>query len=266
MSIKMFQVDAFASGPFTGNPAAVCLMTEAATDQWLQSVAMEMNLSETAFVWKRGPGFHLRWFTPATEVELCGHATLAASHVLWEAGWASPGQAIEFDSLSGCLHSSQQEGKIYLDFPAKSISEVEEPVEIVESLGIKPLFCGKNDFDFFFEVATRSEVETCTPDFPRLGALTERGAIVMAGNEDGDCDFVSRFFGPACGINEDPVTGSAHVGLAPYWSSRLENNELTGYQASSRGGYVHTRVDGDRVHLGGTAVTIVQGQLTLAVE
>ena len=270
MSIPLYQIDSFANAPFEGNPAAVCLMSHPASDEWLQNVAIEMNLSETAFVWKEDDGFRIRWFTPGTEVDLCGHATLAAAHAIWEHKWESADEIV-FHSRSGILRAAQRDENIWLDFPA----EVPEPSEtneaIVRALGVHNIkWFGKNRFDFYVELENEQAVLDCTPNFFELGKITERGAIVTASAETGSgdvrVDFVSRFFGPACGIDEDPVTGSAHVGLGPYWAQKMKKDELIGFQASSRGGFVTVRVDDARVHLGGKAITIFKTELMIEPE
>ena len=262
MGIALYQIDSFANAPFEGNPAAVCLMTEPASDDWLQKVAIEMNLSETAFVWREDSQLRLRWFTPGLEVDLCGHATLAAAHAIWDAGWMEPSKSIVFASRSGRLEATRTDGVIWLDFPAVGPVEAPPVPDLVEALGVKDVrWFGKNQFDYFLELADEKAVLDCRPEFGKLGQLTERGAIVTAASERPDVDFVSRFFGPACGIDEDPVTGSAHAGLSPYWVNKMGINDLVGYQASPRGGFVSTRLAGDRVHLGGKALTIFKTEL-----
>lgn len=232
-------------------------------EDWLQSVANEMGHSETAFVWRLDDGFHLRWFTPKVEVDLCGHATLAAAHALWTSGWHLENGAIRFHTRSGTLSANRVEGEIFLDFPAKQETQVDPPEGLVAAMGLIPIYCGKNEFDILMEVETQADVENARVDFKRLEEVSVRGVILTAESDSDRFDFVSRFFAPAVGVNEDPVTGSAHVCLAPFWSKRLNRKKLVGYQASQRGGIVKTRVDGDRVHLGGKAITIVRGELTV---
>lgn len=261
MSIPFYQVDSFAQQAFAGNPAAVCLLEQPVDDQWLQSVAMEMNLSETAFVWPGAEGFDLRWFTPTVEVDLCGHATLAAAHVLWQSGRLPIDQLARFHSRSGVLTSEFRDGQIYLDFPALPAAAQPQDAELVAALDVVPIWYGRNKFDNLIEVASAAEVYSCSPDFTRLAKRSKRGVILTAKSDRSDSDFVSRFFVPACGIDEDPVTGSAHVCLSPYWSQKLSQNNLVGYQASQRGGLVSTQLNGDRVQLGGRAVTVLQGEL-----
>ena len=265
MSIPIYQVDAFAERPFTGNPACVCLMQAEMPDDWMQNLAAEMNLSETAFVWKRNDQFKIRWFTPAAEVDLCGHATLAASHVLWEAGWSSKDTDVVFDSKSGHLSASRKGKLIVLDFPANPPTEVEAPAGLLQSLGVenKVIYIGSDDTDFIIEVDSEFTVRSLTPDFARLKHTTARGIIVTSQSDSQQYDFVSRFFGPAVGIDEDPVTGSAHTTMAPYWSRKLGRTEMKAFQASERGGSICIKIRENRVLLGGMATTIFRGELLI---
>jgi PhzF family phenazine biosynthesis protein len=260
MALKFAQIDAFTDRPFAGNPAAVCLLREWREDRWLQSVAAEMNLSETAFLAPESDGFRLRWFTPALEVDLCGHATLASAHYLWEQGHLEPNEVARFHTRSGLL-TAQRKGKwIELDFPALPTEPGAAPAELVDALGAMPSFTGKSRFDYLLEFGTAETVRNLRPDFPRLGNLSVRGVIVTARGA-APYDFVSRFFAPAAGINEDPVTGSAHCVLGPYWQSRLGKDAFLAFQASPRGGVIQVRVAGDRVFLSGQAVTVLRGEL-----
>jgi predicted PhzF superfamily epimerase YddE/YHI9 len=261
--MQFFQIDAFTNRPFKGNPAAVCLMEKSVDDDWLQAVSSEMGLSETAFVWSVDDGFHLRWFTPKVEVDLCGHATLASAHAMWTSGAVPLDQMIKFHTRSGTLTATRVDGEIYLDFPAKLETETEPPRGLLSAMGTIPVYCGRNEFDILMEVGSQAEVENARVDFERLAEVPVRGVILTAKSDSDQFDFVSRFFAPSVGVDEDPVTGSAHVCLAPFWSKRLKRFDLVGYQASQRGGIVKTRVAGDRVHLGGQAVTIVRGELTV---
>jgi PhzF family phenazine biosynthesis protein len=258
------QVDAFATGPFTGNPAAVCVMERPATEEWMQQVAMEMNLSETAFLHPDGDAWRLRWFTPTVEVALCGHATLGTAHLLWEEGQLQPGAEARFQTASGLITARQgEDGWIEMDFPAKPEQPAEAPDGLVEALGVRPVYVGRSQFDFLVEVESEAAVRAVAPDFGRLRGVDCRGVIVTAKADAGsEADFVSRFFAPRAGVDEDPVTGSAHCVLAPFWAGRLGRSELTGYQASRRGGLVRVRHAGDRVALIGRAVTVLRGQLT----
>jgi PhzF family phenazine biosynthesis protein len=259
MGIRIVTVDAFTSRPFAGNPAAVCVLPEAPPDAWMRDVAREMNLSETAFLVPREDGYHLRWFTPAVEVELCGHATVASAHVLWEDGHLPAGVQARFHTLSGLLTADRRGDWIELDFPAKLEQPAEAPPELLPALGCSAVYVGRNQFDYLVEVDSEATVRALNPDHSLLRRLPVRGVIVTA--RGSDYDFVSRFFAPGSGIDEDPVTGSAHTCLGPYWAARLGKTEFTAFQASARGGVVRVRVAGDRVLLGGQAVTIMRGEL-----
>jgi len=267
VSWPLYQVDAFTAEPFAGNPAAVCLLDGDQDAGWMQAVAAEMNLSETAFLRPAGAGrYGLRWFTPTVEVELCGHATLASAHVLWSEGLAGDGQAVRFDTASGPLTARPGgDGTIWLDFPATPAAPVDPPAGLLDALGGGPAgFVGLGRFDYLVELADEAAVRGLAPDVRRLGGLGTRGVIVTAAADPGGADgfdFVSRYFAPAAGIDEDPVTGSAHCTLGPFWADRLGRQDLTGFQASPRGGPVQVRPEGDRVLLGGRAVTVVRGQL-----
>lgn len=262
MGYPIFQVDAFTGKPFAGNPAAVCLLLNGEKNaQWLQQVAAEMNLSETAFLTPQGEGWKLRWFTPKVEVDLCGHATLASAHVLYSAGLVGEEEAIRFNTLSGLLQARRQGEFLELDFPAEPASPTSVHPGIIQALGVKPLFTGRNRVDYLVEVSSEEEVVALAPDMGPLATLGERGVIVTAKASRPGYDFVSRFFGPGVGIDEDPVTGSAHCCLGPYWQEKLGKVEFLAWQASSRGGAVKVRLAGDRVFLGGQAVTVFQGEL-----
>jgi predicted PhzF superfamily epimerase YddE/YHI9 len=263
MPAPIFIVDAFTDRPFAGNPAAVCWLTDRWPDgRWMQSVAAEMNLAETAFAWRRSDGvFPLRWMTPRVEVDLCGHATLATAHVLWQTGIADIGEAIRFDTRSGILTAARRDDEIELDFPAKPAEPADPPPGLLEAVGAAPRFVGRNQFDYLLELGSASELRTLRPDFRRLAAADCRGVIVTALADDKNFDFFSRFFAPAVGIDEDPVTGSAHCCLAVYWARKFGKAELVGYQASARGGVIRVAVIGDRVKLSGRAVTVVRGEL-----
>jgi PhzF family phenazine biosynthesis protein len=261
--MRLLQVDAFTSQAFRGNPAAVCLLDGDRDAAWMQNVAAEMNLSETAFLQPNDDGFGLRWFTPAVEVALCGHATLASAHALWEEGLLDASETARFHTLSGVLTATRNGDLIELDFPATLEQRAEAPNGLLESLGIgHPLYVGRNKFDYLVEVASEDEVRALQPDHARLRTVGARGVIVTS-RGTGEFDFVSRFFAPGSGIDEDPVTGSAHCCLTPYWSTRLGKKEMTAFQASPRGGVVRVRLDGDRVKLAGHAVTVLRGELTV---
>ena len=267
MTRPLFQVDAFTAEPFAGNPAAVCLLEDEDADPgWMQRVAAEMNLSETAFLRPRAEAgrYVLRWFTPAVEVELCGHATLASAHVLWTEGLADAAQELRFDTASGPLAARRDgDGAIWLDFPATPAAPVDPPAGLLEALGaVAARWVGLGRFDYLVELEDEAAVRALAPDVRRLAGLGVRGVIVTAAaGGPGGHDFVSRFFAPGAGIDEDPVTGSAHCTLGPFWAERLGRAELTGFQASARGGLVQVRPRGDRVLLGGRAVTVLRGQL-----
>lgn len=262
MPQPIVQVDAFADRAFTGNPAAVCILTAPREEGWMRDVAAEMNLSETAFLHPEEGGWRLRWFTPEVEVDLCGHATLAAAHVLWEDAHLPSGEVARFHTRSGLLTASRAGEWIELDFPAKPILDAPAPEGLAAALGVEPVYAGRSHFDVLVEVASEAEVRALNPDLARLAAVEARGVIVTARAEGGaGHDFVSRFFAPRVGVPEDPVTGSAHCVLAPYWAAKLGRDELAGFQASRRGGTVRVRAAGDRVYLGGRAVTVLRGDL-----
>ncbi|NPV09757.1 MAG: PhzF family phenazine biosynthesis protein [Anaerolineae bacterium] len=264
MSLTLYQVDAFTDRPFTGNPAAVVLLQKPAEDGWMQQVAAEMNLSETAFLLPQTDGFNLRWFTPAVEVELCGHATLASAHVLWETGHLLPEDEARFFTLSGLLLCRRRGDWIEMDFPSEAPGPSEAPAGMLAALGLEAaVYVGRNRFDYLVEVESEEDLSKLRPDPRALAASVPgtRGVIVTA-RSHGTYDFVSRFFAPAAGIDEDPVTGSAHCALGPYWGARLGREAMLAYQASSRGGVVQVRLAGPRVILGGQAVTVLRGTLT----
>ena len=259
------QVDAFTDTVFSGNPAAVCLLPEPRGETWMQRLAGEMNLSETAFLERRADGgFNLRWFTPTVEVDLCGHATLASAHVLWEQGECAPQAAIRFHTRSGVLAASRRGAWMVLDFPAVPEQQAAAPPGLVEALGAELRYLGRNRFDYLAELESEAAVRALRPDPLRLRAVDARGVIVTARSSDPGFDFVSRFFAPAAGIDEDPVTGSAHCCLGPYWQARLGKAALAGRQVSPRGGVVRVEVDGDRVKLLGQAVTVFVAELSVA--
>lgn len=260
--MRLLQVDAFSAEPFRGNPAAVCLLDRERDAAWMQNVAAEMNLSETAFLLPRDGDWSLRWFTPAIEVDLCGHATLASAHALWQEGLLGPNDTARFHTRSGLLTATRDGEWIELDFPAVLEETVDPPAELLESLGVSvPVYVGRNRFDYLVEIESEDAVRALNPDHLRLRTIPVRGVIVTSRATNGDYDFVSRFFAPGSGIDEDPVTGSAHCCLTPYWAARLGKDEMVAYQASPRGGIVRVRLAGDRVKLGGRAVTVLKGEL-----
>ncbi len=256
------QVDAFTDTLFGGNPAAVCLFAEPRGAVWMQSLASEMNLSETAFLEHRPDGaFGLRWFTPTVEVDLCGHATLAAAHVLWEQGVSAPADEIQFHTRSGLLTARLCDGWVELDFPADPPRPVTPPPDLIEALGVECRYLGRGRFDYLAELESEEAVRALRPDLHRMRAVDTRGVIVTAKSATPGYDFVSRFFAPATGVNEDPVTGSAHCCLGPYWRMRTGREEFTAYQASARGGVVRVYVGGERVKLRGQAITVFRAEL-----
>lgn len=257
--LPIVQVDAFTNKPFGGNPAAVCVLPEARDEEWMQNIAREMNLSETAFLVKQADGYDLRWFTPSVEVALCGHATLASAHVLWETGQLRPDEQARFHTKSGLLTADRDGDWIQLDFPIKIEESAEAPPHLVEALGVTPVYVGKNKFDYLVEVESEQVLRGIAPNFHMLRTLPVRGVIVTSRSTD--YDFVARFFAPGSGIDEDPVTGSAYTALAPYWAARLGKTEFRAYQASARGGHVRLRLNGERVLIGGQAVTVLRGEL-----
>jgi PhzF family phenazine biosynthesis protein len=275
-SIPLFIVDAFAARPFTGNPAAVCLLEVPHDDAWMQHVAAEMNLSETAFVSPENGKLRLRWMTPKIEVDLCGHATLATAHVLKELAqssrlpeWILPhwaGGICQFSSRSGVLTVECGQDRITLDFPATTVESREVPSGCLEALGLDPrdvLYCGRSKFDYLLQVRSADLVRKLTPDFAALIPLPVRGVIVTALGDSCDHDVISRFFAPGAGVPEDPVTGSAHCALAPFWVPHFGRDTLFGFQASSRGGHVRMELCGDRVRLSGQATTVLRGKLNV---
>jgi PhzF family phenazine biosynthesis protein len=261
LPVKLYHVDAFTDRIFAGNPAAVCLLAGPAPEKWMQSLAGEMNLSETAFLHPQGSEFMLRWFTPRVEVSLCGHATLASAHVLWEEEVVAPGSPIVFNTKSGKLFATRKGDVIELDFPARPASPIEPPKGLCEALGVSPKFVGRSRDDYLLEIDDEDELRLLTPDYARLAKVDTRGAIVTCRSRSKEYDFVSRFFAPAVGVNEDPVTGSAHCCLAIFWGRRLRKTEMVGFQASPRGGVVSVKVKGRRVVLGGRAVTAFAGEM-----
>ena len=259
--IHIHQVDAFTDTPFSGNPAVVCFLPDERDPAWMQQVAREMNLSETAFLVSQADGHALRWFTPEVEVDLCGHATLAAAHALWETDTLDADTPARFHTRSGLLTATKHGEWIELDFPALPDQAIAPPPGLAEALGVSPTYVGQNRFDLLVEVASEEELRALTPNANLLRTLSTRGIIVTCRSSTDEYDFVSRFFGPAVGITEDPVTGSAHCCLGPYWSKRLGKHEFVALQASERSGVIRVRTDGDRVALAGQAVTVMQGTL-----
>ena len=261
MPARMFQVDSFAARPFTGNPAGVALFSGSADPEWMQKVAAEMNLAATAFVERGSEGFALRWFSTKSELSLCGHGTLAAAHVLWEEAHAGPEEPIGFQTMSGTLMARRDGEWIDMDFPTEPASEVAPPPNLVRAIGVDPVFVGANRLDHLVVLADERQVRAMRPDLDLLATVPTRGVIASAPSDSAEFAFVSRYFAPAIGIDEDQATGSAHCCLGPYWGEWLGLTDMLAYQASPRGGVIRVRLDGDRVHLGGRAVTILRGEL-----
>ena len=261
MEHNLFVVDAFTNQPFSGNPAGVCILEKEREEAWMQALAFELDFSETAFVLPEGEDFSLRWFTPKTEVNICGHATLAAGHILWEKNILPQDKTIAFHTRSGILTSKKTATLIEMTFPAMYARPEEFDPELLTVFKINPLYVGKFEDKQLIEVENEQIVRSLDPDFNRLRQLDERAVVITAQSDSPEYDFVSRYFSPWVGVNEDPVTGTSHCCLATYWSKRLEKKELRGYQASPRGGSVNVRYEGDKVMLGGQAVTVFEARL-----
>jgi predicted PhzF superfamily epimerase YddE/YHI9 len=260
--MHIVQVDSFTSEPFSGNPAAVCVLGSPVSDERMQAVAREMNLSETAFLVRRGDVFDLRWFTPTVEVDLCGHATLAAAHVLWDDGHLDPSEPAVFETSAGRLEARRRgEGWIEMDFPAEPPAEAPLPPVLVCAIGMPVEWGGRNRLDYIAVLATEADVRQTMPDLTLLATVEARGLIITAASGSNGFDFVSRFFAPRVGVPEDPVTGSAHCALGPYWAGRLGRSVVTGRQVSTRGGVVRVECSGERVLLVGQAVTVLRAHL-----
>ncbi len=266
-SVPYVTVDAFTAEPFRGNPAAICFLTQPVTESWMQQVAAEMNLAETAFVRfppDRDGCLGLRWFTPRTEVDLCGHATLAAAHALWESNRSDPRKPIHFQTRSGILKCERDGDQMTLDFPETPPEPATPPDDLCEALGINAWeYFGKSPFDYLVVIADAANVRNLKPNLLRLERYPVRGIIVTARSDRAEFDIVSRFFAPAAGVNEDPVTGSAHCCLMPYWGERLGKETLRAYQASERGGSLALSWVSPRVMLSGKAVTVLRGEVVV---
>ncbi len=261
MNPRIYQVDAFTTAPFSGNPAAVCILAKERSESWMLDVAAEMNLSETAFLWPLKEGYSLRWFTPATEVNLCGHATLASAHILWQSGLLDRSQPAHFHTKSGLLTAEYGPDGILMDFPAAAIEPAEASAKLLAALGIVAVETWQSGNKVMIVVERESFVRQMDPDFAVLGKLPGRGVIVTSMAESSSYDFISRYFAPWVGIDEDPVTGSAHCILGPYWANKLGKSNLRAFQASARGGELEVCPAGDRVYLRGRAVTVLSGEL-----
>ena len=261
MGLQIVQVDAFANRPFGGNPAGVCILAEPRDERWMQDVAREMNVAETAFLHPENEGYRLRWFTPTVEVALCGHATLASAHVLWEDAHLPAGRQARFHTQSGLLTADRRDDWIELDFPATPPVAAPTPPGLAAALRVAARWVGRSKFDYLVEVDSEDAVRGLKPDLFALERIEARGIIVTSRATTAGYDFVSRFFAPRSGVPEDPATGSAHCALAPFWGERLGRTAMTAYQASARGGVIRVRLAGDRVVLGGQAVTVLRGEL-----
>ena len=267
-TVTILQVDAFTDQPFGGNPAAVCVLSTPASETWMRAVAAEMNLSETAFLHPVEDGYQLRWFTPTAEVELCGHATLASAHVLWSEGILSPEQTARFHTKSGLLTATQNGEWITLNLPIQSVGPVTAPPELLKGLrGLQPetvTYGGSAETNYLVELPSEDYVRSLQPDFAMMRLLPAHGVIVTAHSEEPNVDFVSRYFAPAIGIDEDPVTGSAHCSLVPFWEDRLGKSDFVAKQVSQRGGILKVQRAGDRVLISGQALTVMKGTLMSA--
>jgi PhzF family phenazine biosynthesis protein len=260
--MDLWLIDAFTTRPFRGNPAGVCLLHDPRPDAWMQALAAEMNQAETAFLLRGDDGFGLRWFTPLAEVDLCGHATLASAYFLWQEGHLKPRAEARFHTKSGLLTARQRDdGAITLNFPATPADPAPAPNDLLSTLGLAQAAVLKSKFDYLVVADSAAEVRRLAPDPTRLAQVQARGVIVTAPGDEPGLDFVSRFFAPAVGVDEDPVTGSAHCALGPYWGGRLGKRSLVGFQASARGGTVLVDLKDDRVLLSGHAVAVVKGTL-----
>jgi len=256
--MELFQVDAFTKQLFKGNPAGVCILHENVknNDELMQNIAMEMNVSETAFVTKKNDEYDLRWFTPETEVEFCGHATLSSAHILWETGLVQNDETIVFNTKSGKLLATKTDDRIELDFPAIEVTEISSKEMINNGLGVKPLFTGTDGKRYLLEINDYDELIKMKPNFEKLKEIGKTAFMITCESQDDKYDFYSRFFAPSIGINEDPVTGSAHSYLVPYWARKLNKSILYAFQASKRGGEIECELNKERVLLRGNAKTV----------
>ena len=264
MNNIIYHVDAFTSEPFTGNPAGVFITSGALTEEYMQLIAAELNLSETAFLTPQNGGYRIRYYTPENEIDLCGHATLSAAHMLYELGIVSPESDILFESKAGPLQVSQQDSLYILDFPVYSLEKIDVPDELVKASGLKPIELYRSDYEWYLALLEKeSDVVAADPDFGALKRTGFGNLIITAASDHANIDFIVRCFVPGMGINEDPVTGSAHCALTPFWAARTGQDEFTSFQASRRGGYLRVKLQGDRVYIAGNAVTILQSELKI---
>jgi PhzF family phenazine biosynthesis protein len=263
MGQKLFQVDAFTDKSFAGNPAGVCILPKAVTDEWMLKIASEINCAETAFLLRQDGGCQVRSFTPRTEVTLFGHATLASAHILWQEGFVQPNEEARFTMKSGTLVAKRIGKWVEMDFSSKQAKTAEAPPNLTKALGVTAKYVGKNEFDYLIEVDSEETLRAIRPNYLSLETVPMRGVIVTAPSSTAAYDFVSRFFAPAVGVNEDSVTGSAHCCLGPYWAEKLKKKEMMGYQASPRGGVVGMRCEGEKVILLGQAITVMRSELVI---
>ncbi len=264
MNTPIYQVDSFTSVPFRGNPAGVCILASQQPDEWMRSVATEMNLSETAFLLKEEDAYRLRWFTPRVEVSLCGHATLAAAHVLWESNREPRTKQLTFHTVRGILKASYRDGWIELDFPAHTLSEANPPDGLLKALGVEAVGVRQYSNSYLVEVENEAQLRSMAPDMDKLERVQTRSVAVTTRSENPQYDFISRYFAPKVGVPEDPVTGSAHCALTPFWAEKLGKTSLMAFQASARGGELRVQTAGERVILAGQAVTVIEGLLKTA--
>ena len=259
--IEIVQIDAFTSEPFKGNPAAVCLMDAPGNDDWMKNVAREMNLSETAFLYPIEGGYHLRWLTPNSEVDLCGHGTLATAHFLFEDEHEPTDKSIKFKTRVGWVSASKEGDYIALDFPVNIPEEIDAPQDIHEALGAEAIYVGRYPKAYLVELVNDSAVRELKPDLTALESLDQPKICVTAKDSTGKADFVARLFAPAIGIPEDPVNGNSHTALTPYWSAKLGKETLKSHFVSERGGEIKVKLDGNRVKISGQAVTVMRARL-----
>ena len=259
--MQIYQVDSFTDKPFSGNPAGVCILQEPKSEEWMRLIAMEMNLSETAFLVKQEEGYSLRWFTPRVEVDLCGHATLASAHILWQKGYLQNNEPANFHTKSGLLTCVKKQDWIEMNFPSNPDEKIGVRPDFEKAFGVKIKYLGKSRFDYIAELESEKDVRNTVPNFEMLIKLPARGIMITSISESKEYDFVSRFFAPNVGVTEDPVTGSAHTTLGPFWSRKLSKNELIAYQASERGGILKLNVKKDRIYIAGQAITVLECNL-----
>jgi PhzF family phenazine biosynthesis protein len=264
MKLPIYTVDAFTDKPFSGNPAGVCILNDAIPESLMQNIALEMNLAETAFVLKQDDGYSLRWFSPNTEIDLCGHATLASANIMWQNGVANPDQQLRFHTRSGILTANKHGDEIVLDFPVLLQKKIDYSEQLIESIGgAKPKYVGMTKWHYLIELEDEKAVRSVMPNYDLMLGLPGWAVIVTAKASMPGYDFVSRFFAPEKGVPEDPVTGSAHCALGPYWQKHLGKDKFRAYQASPRGGTINVTVNGDRVLLSGKAITMLSGEINV---